>query len=60
MSDYCLYTLDADGRLSLPEKLSASSDAEALKAARLMKFQKCEIWQGRRLVASLDGQRLVG
>jgi hypothetical protein len=51
--------LDTYGRLVLPEELSVSSDAEALKAAQLMKFQKCEIWQGRRLVASLNGQRLV-
>ena len=60
MSDYRLYYLDAYGRPGLPETLSASSDEEALKATQLMKFRKCEIFQGRRLVASLGGQRLVG
>jgi hypothetical protein len=58
MSSYRIYCLDECGALRLPEEVSAASDQQALAAARLRKFHKCEVWEGRRLVACLDGHRL--
>ena len=60
MSNYRIYYLDERGGLGFPEELSATSDQQALEEAHLKKFRKCEIWEGRRLVASLGGQRLTG
>jgi len=60
MSSYRIYYLDERGGLGLPEDLSATSDQQALEEEHLKKFRKCEIWDGRRLVASLDGHRLTG
>ena len=60
MARYRMYTLDDQGGLGWAEEVTVDSDQKALEAARLRKFRKCEIWEGRRLVASLDGHRLTG
>ena len=60
MSSYRIYYLNERGGLGLPEELSATSDQQALEEAHLKKFWKCEIWDGRRLVASLGGHRFAG
>jgi hypothetical protein len=60
MAEYRIYLLDEQGSLHSPEELVADGDQQALEAAwRMTKFQKCEVWEGRRLVASLDGKRLA-
>jgi hypothetical protein len=55
MQDYRLYCLDGAGRLGLAEWMKATDDADALRQAREQKPDalKCEVWQGRRLVAAL-------
>ncbi len=55
MSDYRLYCLDGAKRIQrAADVISASSDKEAIALARaLNKPTACEIWQGRRLVATL-------
>jgi len=62
MPDYRIYCLDGAGKISFAEELSASSDEEAIaKAHRLkQKALKCEVWQGRRLVATLSAKDLTG
>jgi hypothetical protein len=61
MPDYRIYCLDGAGKISFAEELIASSDDEAItKAHRLkQKALKCEVWQGRRLVATLSTQGLA-
>lgn len=60
MGDYRLYCLDGAGRISLAQWIEANSDEEAIALVREMKPDalKCEIWQGPRLVARLDGRDL--
>ena len=55
MPEYKLYRLDGAKRIArVADVLSADSDAQALAAARrLAKAGACEIWQGRRLVATI-------
>jgi hypothetical protein len=60
MTRYRIYTLDDQGSLDFPEELDANNDRQALEAAQQKKFRRCEIWEGRRLVASLDDHRLTG
>ncbi len=54
-----MYTLDELGRIGFAEELFAKSDQQALDAAWQKSFRKCEIWRGRRLVASLDANDLA-
>ena len=60
MGDYRLYCLDGAGRISLAQWIEANSDEDAIALVRAMKPDalKCEIWQGPRLVARLDGRDL--
>ena len=55
MRDYRLYCLDGAKRIArAADVIRAHTDAEAVAAARLMgKTVRCEIWQGRRLVATI-------
>lgn len=59
MRDYRLYCLDGARRIQrAAEVISAPSDDEAVARARaLKKPMVCEIWQGRRLVATLPPAR---
>ncbi len=59
MADYKLYCLDGERRIArAPDVIRADSDEQALAAARgLGKATACEIWQGRRLVATIPATR---
>jgi len=61
MSDYRLYCLDGAGRINSAEWIEAEDDEAAVIRARDVKngALKCEVWQGRRLVARLDGASLI-
>ena len=60
MPDYRLYCLDADGRISLADWIEADTDEEAIEKARTTAqgALKCEIWERKRLVKTLDAQDL--
>ncbi len=62
MANYRLYRLDGAGNISLAEWIEAADDDDALRqTSDLTKdATKCEVWQGKRLVASLDGNRSTG
>jgi len=57
-----LYCLDGAGEIELADWIEAADDADAVRQAQKLKkdARKCEVWQGRRLVATLDDQRLTG
>ena len=56
MPEYKLYRLDGAKRIArAAEVLSADSDDQALAAARTLANCSFEIWQGRRLVATIPG-----
>lgn len=61
MTSYRIYSFEGTGRISPGEDIEATSDREALVKVRQMKptAVKCELWEGRRLVARLDGQGLT-
>jgi hypothetical protein len=56
MAEYRLYCLDGLGHLSLADWIEAEDDVHAVKQARKMKdgALRCEVWQGKRLVARLN------
>jgi len=56
MAKYLVYTLDASGRISLPEEVLAEDDEQALALIRAMgvNYRRCEIWNDHRMVAALD------
>jgi hypothetical protein len=58
---YRLYCLDARGHISMAEWIEATDDQDAIRQAQTLKrdAQKCEVWDGNRLVARLDSQDLV-
>ena len=60
MPDYRVYCLDGEGRISLADWIEAETDEEAIEAVRNMQHgaRKCEIWERRRLVKTLDAQDL--
>jgi hypothetical protein len=60
MQDYRLYCLDSAGNISLAEWIEAEDDADAISQAQWLKRGaiRCEVWQGQRLVAAIDGQQL--
>ena len=62
MRDYRLYCLDGVKRIArAAEVITAGSDDEAVAQAReLHKPAACEIWQGRRLVATIPAARANG
>ena len=61
MSSYKLYCMQSQGNLHFAEWIDARDDAEAIATARKLKKDalKCEIWDGRRLVAVLDARELA-
>ena len=61
MPSYRLYCLDSDGQISFAEYIEAEDDGDAVRQARSLKraARKCEVWQGNRLVASLDTNDLA-
>jgi hypothetical protein len=55
MLDYRLYCFDGGNHVWAAEWLTAADDAEAVQTARQMNLgTKCEVWEGQRLVASID------
>lgn len=57
--NYRYYCLDGSGKLHSAEWLHADSDEEAVaQIAALHPDARCEIWQGKRLVATLAPMRL--
>ena len=55
MTNYRLYCFDGVGKVWVADWLEAASDEEAINAARQMDSGvKCELWEGHRLVASID------
>lgn len=57
MASYRIYSFDGPGRISPAEDIEALSDRDAILKVRQMKPTaiKCELWDGKRLVATLDG-----
>ena len=54
MPAYRLYYLDGAGKFTAAEWIQADGDESAVDAAHaLNKSVKCELWQGRRLVARI-------
>jgi hypothetical protein len=60
MQHYRLYCLDGVGNISLADWIEAVDDADAVRQAQERKrgTRMCEVWIGKRLVATLDGQAL--
>ena len=61
MATYRLYCMDAAGKIGLADFIEAQDDDEAIRKARTLKAggRKCEVWLGKRLVASLDAYDLA-
>ena len=58
LKTYRVYCFDAANRTVTSELIEAAGDEEAIAIAKAQGFgTKCEIWQGNRLVARLDGER---
>ena len=56
---YRIYSLDTARRVVSGDWLEANGDAEAIAKAEATDFgTKCEIWDGTRLVAQLEQERL--
>ena len=52
---YRYYRLDADGHMHFAEWFSAACDEQAIEEIQIKHPNaKCEIWQGKRLVATLS------
>jgi hypothetical protein len=62
MSEYRLYCLDGAGSISFADWIQADDDEGAVRQARELKSSalKCEVWQGSRLVATLNANDLAG
>ena len=55
---YRVYCYDGVNKVVSADWLQAVSDEEAIEKARDAGFgSKCELWDGRRLVAKLDDER---
>ena len=55
---YRVYCYDAAHKVVTADWIEASSDEEAIAKAQAAGFaSKCEIWDGRRLVAMLEAER---
>ena len=60
MMPYRVYCLDRYSRIGLADWIDANSDDEAVAKAHAMKNGaiKCEVWQEKRLVATLKSDLL--
>lgn len=55
---YRVYCYDGDHKVVTADWLEAVTDEEAIAKAKAAGFgSKCEIWDGRRLVAELEDER---
>jgi hypothetical protein len=59
--NYTLYCLDARGQISMADTIDAEDDHDAIRQAKMLKQDalKCEVWDGKRRVADLDGNDLA-
>ena len=58
---YRVYCYDGSNMTLTGDLIQAASDEEAIAKAEARGFgSKCEIWQGTRLVAELEGERRLG
>jgi len=56
-----IYCYDAANKLVTADWIEAASDEEAVAKAEAAGFgTKCEVWDGRRLVAELEAERRTG
>jgi len=62
MAHYRLYCLDRFGKISFADWIDAPDDQDAVRQAHDLKngSRQCEVWEGRRLVASLEARELAG
>src|SRR3954447_25405130 len=55
MFEYRIYCLNIEGRFSKVSEVVAAGDAEALARARELRHSGgCEVWQGNRLVGTVE------
>ena len=61
MSDYRIYRFDGRSKIEFAEWIDASDDDDAIRQTRQIggRAAKCELWQGKRLIISLDPQDLA-
>ena len=58
MASYRLYRLDGVRRVASGEWIEADDDRAAIEAAtEKLDGERCEVWQGQRLVARLERSR---
>ena len=58
---YRVYCFDSARHILSVDEIDAASDEEAIATAEAQGFgDKCEIWDGKRLVAQLAGERQTG
>ena len=58
MKTYRVYCFDAAHKVLTADWLQAASDEDAIAKAEAQGFgTKCEIWDGKRLVAQLEDER---
>lgn len=58
MSDYRLYSYDGAGKVWAADWIAAASDDEAIAAAQSLNTGvKCEVWKGKRYVATVERSR---
>lgn len=61
MSTYRIYSLNEYGRIGYAEEIDADGDRSAIDLVRERwpTARQCELWEGRRLVATMRGRELV-
>ncbi len=60
MADYTAYCYDGADKVWVAETIEAGSDEEAIRGACDLKCIKCEVWQGRRFIAAIEGGQQTG
>jgi hypothetical protein len=55
LKTYRICCFDPVHNILSAELFESESDEAAIEKAEAMGFSKCELWEGRRLVAELDG-----
>jgi len=61
LKTYRIYCYDAAHKELTADFIEAANDADAIAQAQAIGFgSKCEIWDGRRLVAQLERERKAG
>ena len=53
---YRIYAYDGARRIVTSDWIQASNDEEAIAQARALSFTMCELWEGDRLIAELEGE----